>query len=542
MGWMDGFFQNVMTFLWNGVAQLPWKKVNFTGAGVTVSSNATTSALDVNIPATPPPVILVAVVATTEAITLSGTQTIDGIALGAGAIVLVKDQADASENGLRVVAAGTWGRASTMNESDDLRAGMQVYVRRGTFNAGRTFKLDGAGPFTIDSTNLVFTSLLDTAAAALLIGGTTPAIAFLDPTGIPALEVLPDADGGTTIAATDDVLALSIGLLTNDSPGTDSRLGLRLSGGDGRPANVSDPNNDGRDVYLLPGKAGTGGTGTAKPGHVVITDHTVTHPPATAGMIRTGNPGDWDADGALLVARNHDNDGNVAILSLGASDGVTLGDESAADLTIRAGATGALFGYVGATQRLYADVNQTLVASPAGDASLNLTDTANATLHADNVLALEGAGEVRVSGSVKREDYLAGAAATLSASSGQPTQWAFNSTLQTTDATLTAMLTITLPADYVGAMSWKLVLKSGANAGMTYEVRTVKQIGGTVTVFPGAYLAATAAPICNDRDAALATASCTPAGVGSTVVFTATGVAATTIDWALFVEFPGLKP
>jgi hypothetical protein len=45
-------------------------------------------------------------------ITLSGTQTIDGVALTAGQRVLVKDQSTASQNGIYVVASGAWTRAT----------------------------------------------------------------------------------------------------------------------------------------------------------------------------------------------------------------------------------------------------------------------------------------------------------------------------------------------------------------------------------------------------------------------------------------------
>jgi hypothetical protein len=55
------------------------------------------------------------VVATTANITLSGTQTIDGIAVIAGDRVLVKNQTATAENGIYVVAAGAWSRSSDMN-------------------------------------------------------------------------------------------------------------------------------------------------------------------------------------------------------------------------------------------------------------------------------------------------------------------------------------------------------------------------------------------------------------------------------------------
>jgi hypothetical protein len=52
---------------------------------------------------------------TTVNITLSGAQTVDGIALVAGDRCLVKNQSTASENGIYVVATGAWTRSSDMD-------------------------------------------------------------------------------------------------------------------------------------------------------------------------------------------------------------------------------------------------------------------------------------------------------------------------------------------------------------------------------------------------------------------------------------------
>lgn len=52
---------------------------------------------------------------TTADITLSGTQTIDGVSVVAGNRVLVKSQAAPEENGIWVVAAGAWTRALDMD-------------------------------------------------------------------------------------------------------------------------------------------------------------------------------------------------------------------------------------------------------------------------------------------------------------------------------------------------------------------------------------------------------------------------------------------
>jgi phage-related tail fiber protein len=68
---------------------------------------------------------------TTGPITLSGTQTIDTIAVVAGDRVLVKEQAAAAANGIYVVAAGAWTRASDADTGAELLGGEQVQVVAG---------------------------------------------------------------------------------------------------------------------------------------------------------------------------------------------------------------------------------------------------------------------------------------------------------------------------------------------------------------------------------------------------------------------------
>ena len=64
--------------------------------------------------------------ATTANITLSATQTVDGVALVAGDRVLVKDQSTASANGIYVVAAGAWSRAVDADSSAKVTAGKSM--------------------------------------------------------------------------------------------------------------------------------------------------------------------------------------------------------------------------------------------------------------------------------------------------------------------------------------------------------------------------------------------------------------------------------
>jgi hypothetical protein len=76
--------------------------------------------------------------ATTANITLSGTQTIDGVSLLAGDRVLVKNQSASAENGIYVVAAGAWARSSDANAWDELVAAF-TFVEQGTVNTGNGY-------------------------------------------------------------------------------------------------------------------------------------------------------------------------------------------------------------------------------------------------------------------------------------------------------------------------------------------------------------------------------------------------------------------
>lgn len=96
-------------------------------------------------------------VATTANITLSGTQTIDGVTVVAGDRVLVKDQSTGSQNGIYVVAAGAWSRSIDANISSEVTAGLFVFVEEGTANGDTGWVLITNQPITLDTTALTFT-------------------------------------------------------------------------------------------------------------------------------------------------------------------------------------------------------------------------------------------------------------------------------------------------------------------------------------------------------------------------------------------------
>ncbi|WP_392885822.1 phage tail protein [Pseudomonas migulae] len=98
-------------------------------------------------------------VATTENIVLSGAQQIDGVAVVSGQRVLVTAQALAKDNGIYVVANGTWVRAADANASAKVTPGLTVMVEEGTANGDSLWHLVTNGPITLGTTALGFEML-----------------------------------------------------------------------------------------------------------------------------------------------------------------------------------------------------------------------------------------------------------------------------------------------------------------------------------------------------------------------------------------------
>lgn len=120
-------------------------------------------------------------VATTANITLSGTQTIDEVSVIAGDRVLVKDQSTGNQNGIYVVAAGAWSRATDADISAEVTAGMFTFVAEGTTNADSGWVLTTNDAVTLGTTALVFAQFSGagqiTAGAGLTKSGNTIDIA-----------------------------------------------------------------------------------------------------------------------------------------------------------------------------------------------------------------------------------------------------------------------------------------------------------------------------------------------------------------------------
>jgi uncharacterized cupin superfamily protein len=94
------------------------------------------------------------VASTTADITLSGTQTIDGVAVVAADRVLVRSQSDNTENGIYDVAAGAWARSVDFNEANDVVSGILAVDVNGANGSGEIYQFRFSGTYAAGTTAL----------------------------------------------------------------------------------------------------------------------------------------------------------------------------------------------------------------------------------------------------------------------------------------------------------------------------------------------------------------------------------------------------
>ena len=144
-------------------------------------------------------------VATTANITLSGTQTIDGVAISADERVLVKDQSTASQNGIYLCKSGSWARADDMAASSDA-AGAFAFIEQGSTYADVGFVCStDKGSAVVGTNNLAFTQFSGVATVTAGDG--------LDKSGN-ELSLDLKANGGLVIESTEACVDLSASSIT----------------------------------------------------------------------------------------------------------------------------------------------------------------------------------------------------------------------------------------------------------------------------------------------------------------------------------------
>lgn len=150
-------------------------------------------------------------VATNSDITLSGEQTIDGVAVAVGDRVLVKSQSTPSENGVYEVKAGAWSRTSDADTGTELTASFAVFVEQGTVNADSGWVLTTDGAVTVGTTALTFVQF--TGLGQVVAGG------GLTKSGN-QIDVVGTADRITVNADSIDIASTYAGQSSIDTVGT----------------------------------------------------------------------------------------------------------------------------------------------------------------------------------------------------------------------------------------------------------------------------------------------------------------------------------
>jgi hypothetical protein len=116
------------------------------------------------------------VAATTANITLSGAQTIDGVAVVATNRVLVKNQTTTSQNGIYVAAAGAWARATDMDTWAETQ-GAYTLVTGGSVNLNTGWVSQTAAGGTLDTTAITFAQFNSASAVSSVLGRTGAVVA-----------------------------------------------------------------------------------------------------------------------------------------------------------------------------------------------------------------------------------------------------------------------------------------------------------------------------------------------------------------------------
>jgi hypothetical protein len=150
--------------------------------------------------------------ATTGDVTLSGEQTIDGVALVDGDRVLVKDQANPEENGIYIVRTGAWDRAADMDDWTGV-LNAYVWVEEGDTHGSSGWVVSTTNPAGVIDTDPIEWAMFS--SAAQITAG--PGITKLGP------QLSANTDGTTiNTSGTGNSLQVMNGAITTDKLADDA--------------------------------------------------------------------------------------------------------------------------------------------------------------------------------------------------------------------------------------------------------------------------------------------------------------------------------
>lgn len=106
--------------------------------------------------------------ASTSNLTLSGEQTVDGVALVTGDRMLATGQTTGSENGIWVVDTGAWTRPPDWDGANDVIYGTIIFITGGTSNIGY-WQVSTTGTITPDTTSVSLSQTVPGAYSSTLL-------------------------------------------------------------------------------------------------------------------------------------------------------------------------------------------------------------------------------------------------------------------------------------------------------------------------------------------------------------------------------------
>ena len=175
-------------------------------------------------------------------------QTMDGVALATNDRILLKDQTDASENGVYTVnASGAPTRATDFDASSEVTAGAFFFVEEGSTNADSGFIITTDGAITVGTTDIAFTQFSGsgqiTAGTGLTKSGNTINAVGGDGITANANDLAVDIAANSALHISGGALDVTVDLsdATNDVTGTLAKT----NGGTGQTSlnNIADAGN-----------------------------------------------------------------------------------------------------------------------------------------------------------------------------------------------------------------------------------------------------------------------------------------------------------
>jgi hypothetical protein len=268
----------------------------------------------------------------TQNITLSGTQTVDGVALVAGNRVLVIGQTDAKQNGIWLVQSGNWTRPPDF-ASGSASASSFTFVEEGTNNADNGYTMVSDPPNDVVDTSPLMWSQFSAAGlinpgSGLSKSGNTLSVSLAPTPGLQftsgKLDTYLNASGGLA-KDTNGLRALLVNAGTTNATLSSTSNGLAVLGvpslftvnGTATSANVTAPGLN----TLTAGQ--TSLADTLHTHQSVLGALTTTGYHTCQGTLAAGDPVAWSSTNNQLVRGDATIDASARIIGIAGAGGAS---------------------------------------------------------------------------------------------------------------------------------------------------------------------------------------------------------------------------